>query len=137
MSAGSITLDVEPSGILIIKIVKTPTLNQCRTCLDAYGAAIRRHKRYVAIFDLLEADRLPEQHRRMMVSWLKEHRSLTAPRCQGIAYLLSSVLMRMMVRSVLMLSRSPAPGKVCSQYAEARAFCMQQLDKTGGAHASL
>ena len=86
---------------------------------------------YALIISGTKIDTLSATQRRLFADWVRDHKAALERLCAGQAYIMPSVLQRMILRSVLMLQTVPVPNKVFSTTVEAWPWLVERLDTCG------
>jgi hypothetical protein len=100
-----------------------------RLHLNEYAELIRRGQRYGVIFDATRAARPSATQRRMMASFMTEHRADLARLCVGGAFVITSPLIRGAMTAILWISPMPFPHVVVASEAEALGWVRSRLSE--------
>lgn len=102
--------------------------------LPAMERSLLCYKRYLAralpfalVFDAREALRPPSEPMQRLTDLMKAEEEKFGLYCKGIAYVLDSVLIRMVVRSIFLVQRPPFPWSVHEHPASAEQWCLSHL----------
>jgi hypothetical protein len=66
------------------------------------------------IFEATKAVIPKFSHQKQQANWIKENWTLIQNQCQGTAYIIPSLIIQMVLKSILLLQKQPVPYKVFS-----------------------
>lgn len=102
--------------------------------LDLLDANIRRtvaaRAKTALIYDITSGYRAPASVRKAQADWMKKNATVTRQNCVGIAFVMTSAVVRGALTAILWMSDMPAPYTVVATVEEAERWCTEKL----GAH---
>ena len=97
--------------------------------VDAYPTG---DVRYVMIVNASRAYGITTQQRKMQAAWMKRRHREIAANCLGIAFVMTSPIVRGMLTAILWLQPLPCPHYTCSTRAQAQSWCEGKLAEDAG-----
>jgi len=91
----------------------------------------RQHP-HVVIFDNTNMQNPSKEVRLAYTDFFKKRQADLSQYCLGYAFVMDAILLRMALRSVMMIARPPNPIKLMASVEEARAWADQLLQPTQG-----
>lgn len=121
------TFDLSEAPLLKLDFSsETPTDEQFEMYLEEYKEIIMSHSEYWLTISADEVKYLSAKHRIQQGKWQKENAEEIRKRCRGIAFVLNSVILKMLFRAILVVSDIPAPYKVVSSQEEGIDYLREQ-----------
>ena len=124
-----IVIDHSCKPIIFAKFTGPPEDQDILKYLDASDVDIARGEPYVLILEAMKLDTLSTTQRKLFASWIETNRLEIQRLCAGQAYVVPSVLQRMVIRSIFMLQPMPVAYKVFSTPKEAWEWCLERLEE--------
>lgn len=125
----AITIDESRWPLVVMTIVGTPTDAEVDAMLEGSARNLRRSGRQVGILDLTRADRPPPVQRKKHAAWMNENAELLRARSAGMAFVITSPLVRGILTAIMWIQPLPMEHTVVATYAEAERWAMAQLRK--------
>ncbi len=123
-----IEIDRSQSLLVVVRFLRGPTDDEFRQYIADYVQVLQTEPRFGAVFVTTPAMPMtPPRQVRMQAQFMKEHREQIERRVVGIAFSLSSPLMRGVLRGVLMLQPISCPHAVVGTEAEGVAWVKARL----------
>ena len=132
----SVSIDDSRWPLRMVRFVGTATLQQYEDYLAETSACLRRRERYVSIIDLSRGGMPPTQQRQRQVAWLQEHEPLVREVLLGVAFVITSPLVRLAVSTILHFKPVPVPYIMTSREQEAAAWASARIEEQGLHHAA-
>ena len=123
----SIILDEMEFPIVLARFIASPRTEDIEAFLKRGDACLAARESYVLIIEGTSLKEMGQVHRTQLADWLKRRNDLIAKYCVGQAYVFTSVLQRMILRSILMMQPLPAPYVVSPTIREAKAWARRRL----------
>ncbi|MDX9723025.1 MAG: hypothetical protein RBU37_19905 [Myxococcota bacterium] len=115
----------------IVTVQGEPSDAEVRGFLTRSELAYSAKVPYAAVFVLEKLTTLSMAQRRSIAAHLREHRSELQELCVGQAYVMSSVLARMILRTIFSIQPQPAPWTIVSEVNSGIQYCVQRLRLSG------
>lgn len=123
-----IEIDQSQELLVVIRFLRGPTDDEFRQYLSDYQQVLDRTVRYGAVFVTApDMPMTPPRHARLQVEFMKNNRDKIAERVVGVAFSLSSPLMRGVLRGILMLQPMPCPHTVVATESEGVSWVKARL----------
>jgi hypothetical protein len=107
-----------------------------RMTMEAMEKSFFSYKRYLArgqafavLFDAQETQRPPGEPMKRLTDFMKVEEAAFGRYCAGIAYVLDSVLIRMVVRSIFLVQKPVFPWSVHEKVEDAERWCRERLSQ--------
>ena len=125
-------IDVDGSGLplLFVRFVGTVTDKQFRDYLDQLTRWVGTGRRVVVV-DASCCGRISPSQRRMQIAWVRQHRVMLGREILGIAFVISSPLVRGALTSILWAAPLPGEQVVVPSLPEALDWATSLLQATG------
>jgi len=101
---------------------------QFRAYLREYERYLARGERFVVLIDATQADRPDIGQRKLQAAWMRKHYRTLRNLNMGTGFVMPKLLIRMALRSILLLQRSPSPYSVFDRVDDAETWCHAQLE---------
>ncbi len=88
--------------------------------LAGLSALYERKEKFSLIFDARRAKFLPWRYQRRQADWTRDHQPLIGQYLHGTAYVVPSLLLRLLLMSIFSLQRTDTPNEVTRTMEEAR-----------------
>ena len=119
--------DTERWPLVYYAAVGSLTNEQIDEFLRVSSAGTQNRGKYVAVMDASKIGAVSAYMRSRIISAQKELRSSIERDCLGVAYVLSSPLLRFVAMTILLVTSLPVPYKVFTDTAEALAWAEQRV----------
>jgi len=115
--------------IVTIRFSRTP----CDEDFGRYLGFLDRNvgQDLVYIIDCRQAGPVAPAHRRLQADWTKQHKEVLRTWRGGVVFLFTSPVVRLAVRSVLILQPLPHPYAVAANFPDALKWARKRLNVTG------
>lgn len=113
--------------VLYVEVLGVPTDVAFAQFLRNYKTYLDRPEQYAVVFDARKAGNTPPSQRKAMAQWIEANRERFSQRVKGVAFVIDTLLVRMMLRGILMLQPMPSPHTVVEKPEEATAWCRERL----------
>jgi hypothetical protein len=131
------TIDFDESRWPLVRIrfgkeVDENEFGQLLALLDAnMKRATAARTKTALIYDSSAGYSASPRIRKMQADWMKDNAMQSRVNCVGIAFVITSSIVRGALTAILWLTDMPAPYTVVSSMREAEIFCVQQLTTHG------
>ena len=85
-------------------------------------------KPFSLVFDATKASTPNIKYQKLQAMWMKEHDSLVKEYCRCVAYVVPSVLLRGVLKTIFRLQKNPVPFKVFSNLDDAKNWAREAID---------
>ncbi|HEX5746645.1 MAG TPA: STAS/SEC14 domain-containing protein [Archangium sp.] len=127
----SITFDDSRWPLRLVRFVGTPTPRQYEHYLETVSSSLRRRERYLSVTDLTRGGLPTPEQRQRQVLWMQEHEGLLREVVLGMAFVITSPVMRLSVSTVMHFKPLPVPYFVTAQEHEAMGWASARLEEQG------
>jgi len=127
----SVVLDERRYPLVVTQFIDTPTDSAIDLYLSRADRALEAGKPYALVVEANSLRDMSQAHRQKFADWLKRRRDDIERLCVGQAYVYGSVVQRMILRSVFMLSPLPTEHIIVKHRHEAESWCVQRLRDAG------
>ena len=124
-------IDYKHWPLVLLKFQGAPTRTDIKHFLTRSDIYLDRREHYAMVYDTQQFESLGHAERRLLSDWIKANTEFLREYCLGQAYILNSLVQRMVLRSVFMLQRPPFPFAVFSSRKEAVSWSLKQLNGRG------
>lgn len=130
-SSAHIQLDDSLWPLLLIRYTGEATNQELQELLDVRTRYLERPEPCVVLHDMSRAKVGTTEQRRIQADWLKRHDAQLRKSVLGVAFVTSSVAMRLILSIILHLKPLSMPQSAFSHLPEALAFLAVQLQRAG------
>ncbi|HEU4404153.1 MAG TPA: STAS/SEC14 domain-containing protein [Polyangiaceae bacterium] len=123
---GAITIDTSGWPLVRITFLGEASDEAFQRYLDEYAALIKRGL-YVTIYDARASRNTKAKNRRLQAEWLRKHDAIVRRNCLGVAFCVSSPLIRGAITAVFWLQPPPMPYFITESIAEAEAWAREKM----------
>ena len=127
----SITFDDSRWPLRLVRFVGTPTPRQYENYLETLTSSLRRRERYLSITDLTRGGLPTPEQRQRQVLWMQEHEGLLREVLLGMAFIITSPIMRLSVSTVMHFKPLPVPYFITDQEREAVDWAGARIEEQG------
>ncbi|MGZ3460856.1 MAG: hypothetical protein ACXU86_20405 [Archangium sp.] len=127
----SVTLDESHWPLQVVRFVGALTAPQLDFYLAETVARLRRREKYLSIVDLTRGSLSTPEQRQRQVAWMHEHEDLVREGLLGVAFVITSPLVRLAVMTVTYLRPMPVPYLFTAQELEAAAWASARFEEQG------
>jgi hypothetical protein len=123
---------VDESQFPMVKIyfhLKDPTLLQFNQFLDEQKRLLTYQKEFVLLMDATKVGFLSSEIRIAQGNFFKEYNDTLKKYCLGAVLLVSSSLVKMMIKGMMLISAPPNQTLICSNENEARVLAENLIKK--------
>ena len=115
--------------LLFITFTGPPTVDDVRRYLLRSEVHLEKKEPYAIVYNTNTYEGMSSAVRAEFSSWLKDKQEVLRLYCAGQAYILSSLIQRMILRSIFMVHPPSFPNKIVSNEMQAIAFGFECLKK--------
>ena len=128
MQNNFVTIDsTNPQCIRVTFSDKEPTMAEFEEYLEASLKVMLTDKDFVVISDISKMKYLKSEFRIRQGNFFKKHEKKIAEVCLGSAYVVPSVIGRMILNGVFLINKPATPSAVVSSLAEAEKWTPERL----------
>ncbi len=128
MQNNFVTIDsTNPQCIRVTFSDKEPTMAEFEEYLEASLKVMLTDKDFVVISDISKMKYLKSEFRIRQGNFFKKHEKKIAEVCLGSAYVVPSVIGRMILNGVFLINKPATPSAVVSSLAEAEKWTSERL----------
>ncbi|WP_375771011.1 hypothetical protein NR798_08950 [Archangium gephyra] len=127
----SVTFDDSRWPLRIVRLVGTLTPRQYEHYLETTTASLRRRERYLSVTDLSRGGLPTPEQRQRQVLWMQEHEELMREVMLGMAFVITSPIIRLSVSAVMHLKPLPVPYVITAQEKEAVGWASARIEEQG------
>lgn len=98
---------------------------------DNIKRAMHARAKTVLIYDSTSGYQASPRIRKKQAEWMKQNAAMTRVNCVGIAFVITSAMVRGVLTAILWLSDMPSPYTVVATLPEAEKWCEKQLAEHG------
>jgi hypothetical protein len=113
--------------VVRVKFFDPPTDDEFEDYLSALDALYEEEEPFAIVFDAREAAYLPARYRRRQAEWIRNNEEKIEAYLAGTAYVISSALLRTVLRGIFALQEQPAPYTVTDSIDDAHAWAKQKV----------
>jgi hypothetical protein len=124
---GTIDIDRSDPEVLTVRFRGTVEDAVFQAYLDVIAARVQQGKRYALLIDALEAGVPSPPQRRMQSEFTAKHQKTMVGVCCGIAFVISSPLIRGALTAMLWFQPMPVEHAIVGEVDEGRRWCRAQL----------
>lgn len=121
------TIDTSQWPIVVHAVEGTLSDRELDEYLREASALMEREGRYLAIMDASRIGSVSASMRSRIAAWQRQYRALMERRCIGVAYVLSSPLLRFVSMTILLATNLSVPSFVCEAREEALRWARGRL----------
>ncbi|HYO72184.1 MAG TPA: STAS/SEC14 domain-containing protein [Archangium sp.] len=130
-SSPSFTLDDTFWPLRFVRFVGVATPQQFEQYLAEMDACLRRGERFVCILDISRGGVPTPEQRQRQTSWLKENEQLLRQFELGVAFLVTSPLVRLALSTIFYFKPMPVPYLVTAQMPSALEWATLRFTEAG------
>jgi hypothetical protein len=130
-SAPSVSIDDSLWPLRMVKFVGVATPRQFEQYLEATADGLRRGEPFVSIFDLTHGGVATPEHRQRQATWLQEYSPLLRELSLGVAFVVTSPLIRLSLSAIFYFQPMPTPYVVTARFSEATLWAISRLQERG------
>jgi hypothetical protein len=127
----SVTFDDSRWPLRIVRFVGTPTPRQYEHYLETTTASLRRGDRYLSVTDLTRGGLPTPEQRQRQILWLQQHESRIREVVLGMAFVITSPIIRLAVSTVMHFRPLPVPYIITAQEVEAVGWASARIEEQG------
>ncbi|HEX8825565.1 MAG TPA: hypothetical protein VF794_36990 [Archangium sp.] len=127
--SGSFSFDDSTWPLLVVRLTGEPSLKTFEEFLSRSTQYLQRQERHVCIFDVSELHLLSTEQRQRQVEWLKTNEVLMRQALLGIAYVITSPIVRLTMGVIFHFKSPPAPYTIVSHPSEAGTWAAMRLEE--------
>jgi hypothetical protein len=129
-TAPSVSIDDSLWPLRVVRFVGPTTLEQFDQYLQGASACLRRGEKFISILDLTRGVPTPEMRQRQ-AAWIQENDDLLRELHLGVAFVVTSHLMRLALSAIFYFKSMPIPYVVTAQVSEAALWAISRLEEEG------
>jgi len=130
-SASSISIDDSLWPLRVVRFVGVSTLQQLEHYLADTSIRLRRGERFVSILDVTQGGVPTPELRQRQTLWLQENELLMRELHLGVAFVITSPLIRLALSAIFYFKPMPVPYVVTSRFSEAALWSISRLQTQG------
>jgi hypothetical protein len=130
-SAAPFTFDDSSWPLLGVRLSGEPSRQEFEAYLAKSSQYLRRGERHVCIFDARALRLLSNEQRQRQAEWLKANAALMRQRLLGVAYVITSPVIRLTMSVIFHFEALPVPYAIRSSLSDAGAWAALRLDEAG------
>jgi hypothetical protein len=123
----SFTIDDSLWPLRIVRFVGVATARQFAQYLMEMDACLHRGERFVCILDISQGGAPTQEQRQLQASWLKERDPLLRQFELGVAFIVTSPLVRLALSAIFYFKPMPVPYLVTTQMSAALEWAAQRF----------
>ncbi len=127
----SVTFDDSRWPLRIVRFVGTLTPRQYEHYLETTTASLRRGDRYLSVTDLTRAGLPTPEQRQRQILWMQQHESRIREVLLGMAFVITSPIIRLAVSTVMHFRPLPVPYIITAQEVEAVGWASARIEEQG------
>ncbi|MDX2188407.1 MAG: hypothetical protein SFY32_00975 [Bacteroidota bacterium] len=128
MSKPYAIFDYSQLPIVVIDVQREPlSVEDFQVYLTEMEEMYKKHESVILIFDTEKAKYLSGEFRILQGNWIKAHKHTIAKQAQHMIFIISSPIINMILKAILIIQPLPAPHKVVKSKEEAIEFAHQLL----------
>jgi stage II sporulation SpoAA-like protein len=127
----SVTFDDSRWPLRIVRFVGTLTPRQYEHYLETITTSLRRRERYLSVTDLTRGGLPTPEQRQRQVLWMQEHAGLMREVVLGMAFVITSPIIRLSVSTVMHFKPLPVPYFITAQEVEAVGWASARIEEQG------
>jgi hypothetical protein len=127
----SVTIDDSRWPLRFVRFVGTPTPRQYEHYLETITASLRRRERYLSVTDLTRGDLPTAEQRHRQILWMQENEGLIREVVIGMAFVITSPIIRLSVSTVMHFKPLPVPYFITAQEREAVGWASARIEEQG------
>ncbi len=133
-SASSVHIDDSLWPLRLVRFMGVATPQQFEHYLAEMDACLRRGEKFVCVLDLRQGGAPTQSQRQRQASWLKENDALLSQYELGVAFLVTSPIIRLALSAIFYFKAMPVPYVVTDQQPSAMQWAAQRFTEAGLAH---
>lgn len=98
-----------------------PTTLEFMQYLKEYEIYLQGFEGSVVLYDATRSKNLSAEHRSLQAKWINEHRQLIKDKVDRIVFVIPSLFVRTILKTILTFAPLPCPHRVCASMEEAQA----------------
>jgi hypothetical protein len=126
-----VSIDDSRWPLQVVKLVGSATLRQHEQVMEGMTARLRRRERHLSLIDLSQGGIPTAEQRQRYVLWIQENEALMREVLLGMALVINSPAMRLVVSTVMHLKPLPVPYFIASWELDAVAWSIAHLEDQG------
>jgi len=130
-SVPSVSIDDSLWPLRMVRFVGVVTPQQFEQYLVEMAAGLQRGERFVSIFDLTHGGVATPEHRQRQATWLQEYEPLLREHLLGVAFVVTSPLIRLSLSAIFYFQPLSTPYVVTSRFSEAALWATSRLQERG------
>lgn len=127
----SITFDDSRWPLRVVRFVGTLTPRQYEHYLETVTASLRRREPYLSVTDLTRGGLPTPEQRQRHVLWMREHEGLMREVLLGMAFVVTSPLIRLSLSTVLHVKPLPVPYILTTHEVDAAGWASARIEEQG------
>ena len=131
LPTGAVTFDDSLWPLMVVRITGELSPRQFEDYLSRSTRSLQRQERHVCIFDVSALQQVSTEQRQRQVEWLKQNEALMRQTVLGMAYIVTTPLVRLAMGVVFHFKPPPVPYAVVSHLEAAGAWAAMRLDEAG------
>ncbi|MFY0565078.1 hypothetical protein ACN28E_14655 [Archangium lansingense] len=128
---GSVTFDDSLWPLMVVRLTGELSPQQAEDYLSRSTQFMQRQERHALIFDVSTLGQVSSEQRQRQVEWLKQNEALMRQTVLGIAYVVTSPLVRLTMGVIFHFKPPPVPYTIVSRLDAAGAWAARCLEEAG------
>ncbi len=108
-----------------------PSAQQFEEYLDEMQKLYESEEKYVIIFDSSKSQYLSTENRIKQGVWMKKNDALTKEKVLGLAFVVPSIMIRMLLNAIFLIQKPSVDYKVCTKMEEAVEWAEEKVASVG------
>jgi hypothetical protein len=130
----SVHIDDSLWPLRFVRFVGVATPQQFEDYLAEMDACLRRGEKFVCVLDIRQGGSPTQAQRQRQASWLKENDARMRQHELGVAFLVTSPIIRLALSAIFYFKPMPVPYVVTDQLSSAMEWAAQRFTDAGLAH---
>lgn len=131
LSEASVTFDDSRWPLRLVRFVGTLPPRQYEHHLETVAASLRRRERHLSVTDLTRVGLPTPEQRQRYILWMHEHEHLIRDVVLGMAFVVTSPIIRLSLSTVMHVKPLPVPYIIASREVEAVAWASARIEERG------
>jgi len=131
LPTGAFTFDDSLWPLMVVRLTGELSPQQVEDYFSMATRSLQRQEWHVCIFDVSALRLVSTEQRKRQVAWLKENEALMRQTVLGVAYIVTSPLIRLTVGAIFHFKPPPVPYAIVSRLEAAGAWAAMRLDEAG------
>ena len=130
----SVSIDDSLWPLRLVRFVGVATPQQFEHYLGEMDACLRRGERFVCVLDISQGGAPTQEQRQRQANWLKESEPLMRQVELGVAFVVTSPVIRLALSTIFYFKPMPIPYRVTDRLVSAAEWAAQRFVEAGLVH---